>query len=62
KACPVDAIIGANKQSHTVVIDMCTDCKACVEPCPVDCIEMVPVTTTIYDWQWEKPDGPHALN
>lgn len=62
KACPVDAIIGANKQSHTVVIDMCTDCKACIEPCPVDCIEMVPISTNIYDWQWEKPSGPHALN
>jgi Na+-translocating ferredoxin:NAD+ oxidoreductase subunit B len=62
KACPVDAIIGANKQSHTVVIEMCTDCVACIEPCPVDCIEMVPITQTLYDWSWQKPDGPHAIN
>ncbi|MEO5364000.1 MAG: electron transport complex subunit RsxB [Magnetococcus sp. DMHC-8] len=60
KACPVDAIVGANKQSHTVIAAWCTNCAACVEPCPVDCIEMVPVTPTVYDWQWDKPAGPHA--
>lgn len=61
KACPVDAIVGANKQSHTVIADWCTDCKACVEPCPVDCISMVPLSHTLYDWKWEKPVGPHAM-
>lgn len=58
KACPVDAIIGGNKQSHTVVTDMCTSCEKCVEPCPVDCIEMVVKPLTVYDWQWSKPAGP----
>ncbi|MBF0181581.1 MAG: electron transport complex subunit RsxB [Magnetococcales bacterium] len=62
KACPVDAIVGANKQSHTVIADMCTDCEACVEPCPVDCIEMLPVTTNIYSWQWNKPDGSGTIH
>lgn len=60
KACPVDAIVGANKQSHTVIVNWCTDCEACVEPCPVDCIEMVPLPRTLYDWKWDKPAGPHA--
>ncbi len=60
KACPVDAIVGANKQSHTVIASWCTNCKACVEPCPVDCIEMVPVPQTLYDWKWEKPTGASA--
>jgi len=41
-ACPVDAIIGANKRMHTVVDDACTGCGLCVAPCPVDCIDMVP--------------------
>ncbi|MBF0423142.1 MAG: electron transport complex subunit RsxB [Magnetococcales bacterium] len=59
KACPVDAIIGANKQSHTVVADMCTSCKACIEPCPVDCIVMVAVPTTVYSWVWNKPEVLH---
>ncbi|RBL80717.1 electron transport complex subunit RsxB [Streptomyces cavourensis] len=42
QACPVDAIVGANKHMHTVLADWCTGCDLCVAPCPVDCIEMVP--------------------
>ena len=40
--CPVDAIIGAHKHMHTVVLELCTGCELCVAPCPVDCIRMVP--------------------
>jgi Na+-translocating ferredoxin:NAD+ oxidoreductase subunit B len=40
--CPVDAIVGAHKQMHTVVLALCTGCELCVAPCPVDCIVMVP--------------------
>jgi electron transport complex protein RnfB len=40
--CPVDAIIGARKQMHTVVATLCTGCELCIAPCPVDCIKMVP--------------------
>ncbi|POA70672.1 MULTISPECIES: electron transport complex subunit RsxB [unclassified Pseudomonas] len=43
QACPVDAIVGAAKQMHTVLIDECTGCDLCVAPCPVDCIEMHPL-------------------
>ncbi|CAB5512815.1 Ion-translocating oxidoreductase complex subunit B [Achromobacter anxifer] len=42
QACPVDAIVGANKHMHTVLPDWCTGCDLCVAPCPVDCIQMVP--------------------
>ncbi|SHI28464.1 electron transport complex subunit RsxB [Pollutimonas bauzanensis] len=42
QACPVDAIIGANKLMHTVLADQCTGCDLCVAPCPVDCISMAP--------------------
>ena len=42
--CPVDAILGAQKQMHTVVLALCTGCELCVAPCPVDCIRMVPRT------------------
>lgn len=41
KACPTDAIIGANKFMHTVIAELCTGCDLCIPPCPVDCIEMV---------------------
>jgi electron transport complex protein RnfB len=41
-ACPVDAIVGAAKMMHTVIIEECTGCELCIAPCPVDCIVMVP--------------------
>ncbi|MDP9107606.1 MAG: electron transport complex subunit RsxB [Pseudomonadota bacterium] len=50
QACPVDAIIGAAKQMHTVIETLCTGCDLCVAPCPVDCISMVPATSTT-GWQ-----------
>lgn len=43
RACPVDAIIGAPKQMHSVINQYCTGCELCIAPCPVDCIEMVSV-------------------
>lgn len=43
RACPVDAIMGAAKQMHTVIAQECTGCGLCVAPCPVDCIDMRPV-------------------
>lgn len=41
QACPVDAIIGAAKQMHTVIAAECTGCELCLPPCPVDCIRLV---------------------
>ncbi|MBP9057333.1 MAG: RnfABCDGE type electron transport complex subunit B, partial [Polaromonas sp.] len=37
-ACPVDAIVGANKKMHTVIEPLCTGCELCLPVCPVDCI------------------------
>ncbi|AZE93298.1 Electron transport complex protein RnfB [Pseudomonas orientalis] len=47
QACPVDAIVGAAKWMHTVIIDECTGCDLCVAPCPVDCIEMRPLAEVL---------------
>lgn len=55
QACPVDAILGAAKQMHTVIESECTGCDLCVEPCPVDCIDMVPVENSLSSWHWDKP-------
>ena len=55
QACPVDAIVGAAKQMHTVVSPLCTGCELCVAPCPVDCISMVPVAETVQTWKWKYP-------
>ncbi len=40
-ACPVDAIIGAQRRMHAVLPSLCSGCERCVVPCPVDCIRMV---------------------
>ncbi|GAB2995967.1 electron transport complex subunit RsxB [Psychrosphaera aestuarii] len=55
QACPVDAIVGASKVMHTVIVDECTGCDLCVEPCPVDCIDMVPVQSPLTHWKWNDP-------
>jgi len=56
QACPVDAILGAAKQMHTVIESECTGCDLCVEPCPVDCIDMIPQQETLATWHWNLPD------
>jgi electron transport complex protein RnfB len=42
--CPVDAIVGAQRRLHTVLVDLCTGCELCIAPCPVDCITLRPRT------------------
>ena len=55
QACPVDAILGASKQMHTVIESECTGCDLCLPPCPVDCIEMVVRNPAVGDWARSKP-------
>lgn len=61
QACPVDAILGAAKQMHTVIVDECTGCDLCVDPCPVDCIDMLAIEPTVESWHWELPIAPEQL-
>jgi len=56
QACPVDAILGAAKQMHTVIASECTGCDLCVEPCPVDCIDMIHEEASLQNWRWHLPD------
>lgn len=53
QACPVDAIVGAAKQMHTVIAAQCTGCELCLPPCPVECIEMTPAQDN--SWRWHAP-------
>ncbi|MGB1556380.1 MAG: electron transport complex subunit RsxB [Oceanococcaceae bacterium] len=55
QACPVDAIVGANKLMHTVIAAECTGCKLCLPPCPVDCIELHDLPQTPRNWAWPDP-------
>lgn len=57
QACPIDAILGAAKQMHTVIAKECTGCDLCVEPCPVDCIDMIPVASGPAAWKWDLPSA-----
>lgn len=50
-ACPVDAIVGAGKQLHTILPQVCTGCGLCVSPCPVDCIDLQPINNAQHDQQ-----------
>ena len=61
QACPVDAIVGAAKQMHTVVPGLCTGCDLCVAPCPVDCIAMIEVTPGKTGWDaWSQAQADAA--
>ncbi len=50
QACPVDAIVGASQNMHTVIAAECTGCELCIPPCPVDCISVVPAQVTGADY------------
>jgi len=55
EACPVDAIIGAQKRMHAILPSLCSGCELCVAPCPVDCISMVPAQR-----EWTAADAGAA--
>ena len=61
QACPVDAIVGAPKQMHSVIAALCTGCDLCLLPCPVDCISMVPVSGNKTGWDaWSQQQADAA--
>ena len=55
KACPTDAILGANKLMHTVIEPWCTGCELCIPVCPVDCIQLENVTGAHTGWAAWSP-------
>lgn len=67
QACPVDAILGATRQMHTVIAAECTGCELCLPPCPVDCIELAPAQPVpgpivmVSGSAVEKPHNPGEL-
>ena len=52
--CPVDAIIGARQQMHSVLDAECNGCALCLPVCPVDCIALLPVASTPTDGAWPE--------
>lgn len=60
-ACPVDCIVGAPKQMHTVLPAQCTGCELCVPVCPVDCIALVEATPGRTGWAaWSETQAREA--
>ena len=57
RECSTDAIMGANKLMHTIIVDACHGCGKCVKVCPTDAIMMVPIPVTLRTWHWPKPDA-----
>ncbi|HQR11765.1 MAG TPA: RnfABCDGE type electron transport complex subunit B [Casimicrobiaceae bacterium] len=55
QACPLDAIIGAQKRMHAVLPSLCSGCELCVPPCPVDCIALPPAARA-----WTAADASAA--
>lgn len=61
KACPTDAILGANKLMHTVLPQHCTGCELCIPVCPVDCIALKVVSGQHSGWDaWSPEQAAHA--
>jgi electron transport complex protein RnfB len=53
--CSTDAIVGANKQIHTVLVEACHGCAKCFKVCPTEAIKMCQVPLTLGTWHWNKP-------
>jgi electron transport complex protein RnfB len=68
EACPVDAIVGANKLMHTVIEPYCTGCDLCLPVCPVDCIVTENASGSATGWaawspqQAEQASARYAFN
>jgi electron transport complex protein RnfB len=60
QACPVDAILGAPRQMHTVLTELCSGCDLCVAPCPVDCIAMRPAAGADAVWDTARARAARA--
>jgi electron transport complex protein RnfB len=55
RACPTDAVVGANGQIHVVLQAACTGCAKCVEACPENCVSLQQENATLDNWHWCKP-------
>ena len=54
---PVDAIVGAAKQMHTVIAEACHGCGKCEPVCNTMAITLKPIPKTVATWYWPKPGG-----
>jgi electron transport complex protein RnfB len=57
RACPTDAVVGANGQIHVILQAACTGCAKCAEACPENCVSLHPEPITLDTWHWSKPQA-----
>lgn len=57
--CSADAIVGANKQLHTIIPDVCHGCAKCFHVCPTEAITMRPYRPSVATWHWHNPSSAH---
>ena len=62
QACPVDAIVGAAKYMHSVIISFCTGCERCLPVCPVDCILLEPTPKADRGSFWKEYTAEEAMS
>jgi electron transport complex protein RnfB len=60
RECSVDAIVGANKQMHTVIAEVCHGCAKCYAVCPTEAVTMHPFPQTPSTWHWPKPEAAYT--
>jgi Na+-translocating ferredoxin:NAD+ oxidoreductase subunit B len=60
--CPTDAIVGSNKQMHSIIEADCTGCGLCLPACPVDCIQTSPTGSEMGWAAWSPQQATRALN
>ena len=61
-ACPLDAIVGAAKQMHSILDINCSGCELCIKPCPVDCIDLIALTDLSEEQKIQRQARFYDLN
>jgi electron transport complex protein RnfB len=56
----VDAFVGASKVMTTVIEDECTGCDLCIPVCPVDCIHIKALETTLGNYVPDLKEIAHG--
>jgi RnfABCDGE-type electron transport complex B subunit len=54
QACPVDAIVGAAKQMHTIIAPLCTGCELCLRPARSSASHAAD-HRELDNWKWKYP-------
>ncbi|MXP50956.1 RnfABCDGE type electron transport complex subunit B [Pantoea sp. SoEX] len=60
--CPVQAIVGFVRTTHTVISNQCTNCNLCIDYCPVNCIKIISSNILMNNFEWNVNNTLVKLN